>query len=54
MSNNIVWHSHPVNQSTRAQQKPQKPQVIWLTGLSASAKSTIAGDLEQILTQPSP
>ena len=51
MSNNIVWHSHPVDQSTRAQQKSQKPLVIWFTGLSASGKSTIAGALEQILTQ---
>lgn len=51
MSNNIVWHSHPVDQSTRAQQKSQKPLVIWFTGLSASGKSTIAGALEQILTK---
>jgi adenylylsulfate kinase len=50
MSNNIVWHSHPVNQESRADQKFQKPRVIWFTGLSASGKSTIAGALEQILT----
>lgn len=50
MSNNIVWHSHPVDQQTRASQKSQKPLVIWFTGLSASGKSTIAGALEQILT----
>ncbi len=50
MSNNIVWHSHPVNQASRAEQKFQKPLVIWFTGLSASGKSTIAGALEQILT----
>jgi adenylylsulfate kinase len=50
MSNNIVWHSHPVDQQTRAEQKSQKPLVIWFTGLSASGKSTIAGALEQILT----
>jgi len=51
MSNNVVWHSHPVDQQTRAEQKQQKPLVIWFTGLSASGKSTIAGALEQILTQ---
>lgn len=51
MSNNIVWHSHPVTQQSRAQQKSQKPLVIWFTGLSASGKSTIAGALEQILTR---
>lgn len=51
MSNNIVWHSHPVDQEVRAKQKSQRPLVIWFTGLSASGKSTIAGALEQILTQ---
>ena len=51
MSNNVVWHSHPVDQQTRAEQKSQKPLVIWFTGLSASGKSTIAGVLEQILTK---
>jgi adenylylsulfate kinase len=51
MSNNVVWHSHPVDRKTRAEQKSQEPLVIWFTGLSASGKSTIAGALEQILTQ---
>jgi adenylylsulfate kinase len=50
MINNIVWHSHPVDQKSRAEQKSQEPLVIWFTGLSASGKSTIAGALEQILT----
>ncbi|MES9831747.1 MAG: adenylyl-sulfate kinase [Candidatus Thiodiazotropha sp. LLP2] len=50
MSSNIVWHSHPVDQKTRSEQKFQRPLVIWFTGLSASGKSTIAGALEQILT----
>ena len=49
-SSNIVWYSHPVDQETRADQKSQRPLVIWFTGLSASGKSTIAGALEQILT----
>lgn len=51
MSDNVVWHIHPVDQQTRAEQKSQKPLVIWFTGLSASGKSTIAGLLEQILTK---
>ena len=51
MSNNVVWHSHPVDRKTRAEQKSQEPLVIWFTGLSASGKSTIAGALEQILAQ---
>jgi len=50
VSNNIVWHHHPVNQQSRSEQKGQKPAVIWFTGLSASGKSTLAGALEQILT----
>ncbi|MCU7798286.1 MAG: adenylyl-sulfate kinase [Candidatus Thiodiazotropha sp. (ex Myrtea spinifera)] len=51
MSSNIVWHSHPVDQQVRSEQKFQRPLVIWFTGLSASGKSTIAGALEQILTR---
>ncbi|MCU7853970.1 MAG: adenylyl-sulfate kinase [Candidatus Thiodiazotropha sp. (ex Monitilora ramsayi)] len=51
MSSNIVWHSHPVDQQVRSEQKSQRPLVIWFTGLSASGKSTIAGALEQILTR---
>jgi adenylylsulfate kinase len=51
MTSNIVWHSHPVDQQFRAQQKSQRPLVIWFTGLSASGKSTIAGALEQILAK---
>ena len=50
MSENIVWHHHPVDQSVRAEMKDQNPAVIWFTGLSASGKSTLAGALEQILT----
>jgi adenylylsulfate kinase len=50
MRSNIIWHSHPVDQQTRSEQKFQRPLVIWFTGLSASGKSTIAGALEQILT----
>lgn len=50
MSSNLVWHHHPVDQAVRAEQKKQRPVVIWFTGLSASGKSTLAGALEQILT----
>ena len=51
MASNVVWHSYPVDQQFRAQQKSQHPMVIWFTGLSASGKSTIAGALEQILSK---
>ena len=50
MRNNVVWHHHPVDQSVRAEQKDQRPVIIWFTGLSASGKSTLAGALEEILT----
>jgi len=50
MSDNVIWHTHTVDQEFRSKQKSQRPMVIWFTGLSASGKSTIAGALEQILT----
>jgi len=51
MAENVVWHHHTVDQGVRAQQKSQRPAVIWFTGLSASGKSTLAGALEQVLTE---
>ncbi|HEY3645761.1 MAG TPA: sulfate adenylyltransferase subunit CysN [Gammaproteobacteria bacterium] len=48
-SENVVWHEHKVNRVQRANQKGQKPCVIWLTGLSGSGKSTVANALEQAL-----
>jgi adenylylsulfate kinase len=49
MSDNIVWHQHEVNKTSRAAQKNQAPRVLWLTGLSGSGKSTLANLLEQKL-----
>jgi len=49
--NNVVWHSHPVDMDLRASMKQQQPGVIWMTGLSASGKSTLAGALEQVLAK---
>ena len=46
---NIVWHAHAVDKESRAEQKGQKPLVIWFTGLSGAGKSTLAGVLEQAL-----
>ncbi len=46
---NIVWHAHAVDKESRADQKGQKPLVIWFTGLSGAGKSTLAGALEQAL-----
>lgn len=46
---NVVWHQHELNKKVRADQKHQKPCILWFTGLSGSGKSTIAGALEQRL-----
>ena len=50
-SRNVVWHQHKVTRSQRADQKGQRPCVIWLTGLSGAGKSTLANMLEQRLLQ---
>lgn len=49
MAQNIVWHQHTVDKTSRAAQNQQKPLAIWFTGLSGSGKSTLAGLLEQKL-----
>lgn len=46
---NITFQEYEVNKVSRAEQKDQKAQVIWLTGLSGSGKSTIANALEKRL-----
>ncbi len=46
---NIVWQPTKVDQKARSTRNKQTPCVIWLTGLSASGKSTIADHLEQKL-----
>lgn len=39
----IVWHRHPVLPERRQTLLKQRPLTVWLTGLSAAGKSTIAG-----------
>ena len=46
---NVVSQKYEVNKAARALQKNQKAQVIWLTGLSGSGKSTIANGVEKRL-----
>ena len=46
---NIHWQSVAVDKRARAQQKHQRPGVLWFTGLSGSGKSTIANIVEQKL-----
>jgi adenylylsulfate kinase len=48
-TDNVVWHKHEVNKTTRAAKLNQSPRVFWLTGLSGSGKSTLANLLEKKL-----
>lgn len=50
MATNITWHHNLVYDERKALRK-QEGCTIWLTGLSASGKSTIACALEQLLLQ---
>ena len=46
---NVTWHSGTVTREERHALLSQKGTVVWMTGLSASGKSTIAVILEQML-----
>src|ERR1051325_11271050 len=46
---NITWHEGSVSRAEREQLLGQKGVTVWMTGLSASGKSTIACILEQLL-----
>ena len=46
---NITWHEGSVSRAEREQLLGQKGVTVWMTGLSASGKSTIACILEQML-----
>tara|TARA_B100000212_G_scaffold169502_1_gene127513 strand:+ start:10357 stop:12249 length:1893 start_codon:yes stop_codon:yes gene_type:complete len=48
-SDNIHWQSMDVTKESRAEQKSQRPRLIWFTGLSGSGKSSIANVLEKKL-----
>jgi adenylylsulfate kinase len=50
-STNITWHGANVTAEERQQVVGQKGAVVWLTGLSASGKSTIARRAEQLLLE---
>ncbi|MGB4813045.1 MAG: adenylyl-sulfate kinase [Methylophilaceae bacterium] len=45
----VVWHRGQVNQDDRQKLLNQRPVTLWLTGLSASGKSTLAFALERRL-----
>jgi adenylylsulfate kinase len=46
---NLTYHASPLTRADRFQLRGQQGLTIWLTGLSASGKSTIAVELEQLL-----
>ena len=49
INENVVWHGGQVSQAERSALHGQHPLTIWLTGLSASGKSTLAYALERAL-----
>jgi len=48
-ASNIHWQALDVTKDVLAEQKGQKPAVLWFTGLSGSGKSTIANALQKLL-----
>lgn len=52
MATNITYHHSTLTHATRSLLRRQKGLTIWLTGLSASGKSTIATALETTLLSP--
>ena len=48
---NLTWHTGAVDRAERQRLLNQKGVTLWLTGLSASGKSTIACRLEKLLLE---
>ena len=48
-SQNIQLQNLTINKNLREKINGHKGQVLWMTGLSGSGKSTIANELEKIL-----
>lgn len=48
-ASNVHWQATGVDKAARSKLKQQTPKIIWLTGLSASGKSTIANVIEKKL-----
>lgn len=46
---NLVWQEIDIDKNTRADQKKQRPCILWFTGLSGSGKSTTANIVEKKL-----
>ena len=45
MSSTLVWHSHPVDQQSRARQKSQEPLVIWFTGIDSPYDAPVSPEV---------
>jgi adenylylsulfate kinase len=48
---NLTWHEGDVTREDRHQLLKQKGAIVWMTGLSAAGKSTIAVELEKLLLE---
>jgi adenylylsulfate kinase len=48
---NVTWHHPTITREDRWKMNQHKSVLIWITGLSASGKSTIAHELESQLFQ---
>ncbi|MDE0388014.1 MAG: adenylyl-sulfate kinase [Rhodospirillales bacterium] len=46
---NVVWQPTKIDRAARAYAKGQVPRLLWITGLPAAGKSTVADRLEQKL-----
>src|SRR4051812_30059529 len=49
VGSNLTWHAGEVTREDRHELLGQKGAIVWMTGLSASGKSTIAVELEKLL-----
>jgi adenylylsulfate kinase len=48
---NLTWHEGDVTREDRHKLLQQKGAIVWMTGLSAAGKSTIAVELEKLLLE---
>ena len=48
---NLTWHAGDVTREDRHELLKQKGAIVWMTGLSAAGKSTIAVELEKLLLE---
>ncbi len=49
----VVWHAHSVDRQGREAKLGQRGCVVWFTGLSGSGKSTVANEVDRLLSEDS-